>query len=211
MAEQAAAVRETHVVRHVVGLFTNPKAAWAAIRDHRYSVVECYTRHTLIMALIPAVAGFVGTTQIGWQIGTPDPVMLTVASAGRIAVLYYLAMLVVVYSVGRVIHWLGKSYAANRPFPQCLALASFTATPLFLIGIMQLYPILWLNLIIGLPALGYTVYIFYTGVPIVMEMPEERAFFFSSAVMAFGLVALVAMLAVTAMLWGIGLEPSFTR
>ncbi len=209
MADSTVAERRGSVLTHTFALFTNPKAGWTAIRERHYSVFECYTRHTLILALIPALAGFVGTSQIGWQIGTSEVVRLTASSALRIAVLYYLAMLVAVYSVGWVIHWMGKTYGADQPFSQCLVLASFTATPLFLIGIMQLYPILWLNLVLGLPALGYTVYIFYTGVPIVMQIPEERGFLFSSAVMAFGLVALVAMLAASAILWGIGIGPVF--
>lgn len=209
MTSSAIAGGGAPVLKHTGALFANPKAAWIAIREQRYSVVECYTRHTLILALIPAVAGFIGTTQIGWQIGTSHVVRITAASGIRIAVLYYLSMLVAVYSVGWVIHWMGKTYGADQPFSQCLALASFTATPLFLIGIMQLYPILWLNLILGLPALGYTVYIFYTGVPVMMQIPEERGFLLSSAVMAFGLVALVAMLAATAILWGVGIGPVF--
>ena len=34
---------------------------------------------------------------------------------------------------------------------------------------------------------------------------------FSSAVLAVGLVAFVALLAITGLLWGMGLEPTFTR
>lgn len=199
------------LLRHVWGLFKDPKAEWQAIKDARYSVIQCYATHTLPLALIPAVAGFIGTSQIGWQIGVADPVKLTTSSAFRIAFLYYLAMIVVAYSVGWMIHWMGKTYGADQPVSQCVVLASITATPLFLVGILQLYPILWLNLVIGLPVLGYTVYLFYTGVPIMMEIPEERGFLFSSAVLAFGLVALVALLAVTVILWGLGIEPVFTR
>jgi hypothetical protein len=70
---------------------------------------------------------------------------------------------------------------------------------------------LWLNLVIGIPILGYTVYLFYAGVPIMMEIPKERGFLFSSAVVAFGLVALVALLAVTVILWGMGFEPVITH
>ncbi len=194
---------------HVIRLFANPREGWAGIRDARTSTAGCLFGHTVWFALIPAVAGFYGTTQVGWQIGMGDVVRLTAESAGRIAVPYYLAMIAAVFSVGWVIHWMSRTYGAEKPFAKCLALASYTATPLFLVGLMQAYPTLWLNLVVGLPALGYTVYLFYTGVPIVMEIPEERGFLFSSAVMAFGLVALVAMLAVTVLLWGAGFAPSF--
>jgi hypothetical protein len=48
-------------------------------------------------------------------------------------------------------------------------------------------------------------------VPIMMGISEDRGFLFSSAVLAVGLVAFVALLATTAILWGMGLEPQFTR
>lgn len=198
-------------LRHVVGLFVDPKAEWARIQEKDYSVGACILGHTMIFSLIPAVSGFIGTTQIGWQIGAGDPVRLTTASAGAIAVLYYFAMISAVIGVGVVIRWMGQTYGASQPLSKCIVLASLTASPLFLMGIMQLYPVLWLNFMVGLVALGYIVYIFYSGVPIMMQISQERAFLFASAVLAFGLVTLVAMLAVTVLLWGAGFAPAFTR
>lgn len=198
-------------IRHVVGLFVDPKAEWRRIQEKNYSVSACIFGHTMILSLIPAVSGFIGTTRIGWQIGAGAPVKLTTASAGQIAVLYYLAMIAAVICVGTVIRWMGQTYGASRPLSECMVLASYTASPLFLIGILQLYPVLWLNFVVGLLALGYTAYVFYSGVPIMMQISQERGFLFGSAVLAFGLVTLVAMLAVTVMLWGAGFAPAFTQ
>jgi hypothetical protein len=44
-----------------------------------------------------------------------------------------------------------------------------------------------------------------------MEIPPEKGFLYSSAVLAVGLIALVALLAMTALLWGMGLQPVFTN
>ena len=197
-------------IGHVLKLFANPKSGWSAIHAHQYSVGGVFLQHTVIFALVPAISGYIGTTEVGWQIAGGETVRLTSESAGRIAVLYYLAMLAGVGTVGWAIHWMGKTYGADQPLGQCLALASFTATPLFLVGLLQLYPVLWLNLIAGLPVLAFTTYLFYSGVPVMMEIPEERGFLFSSAMLAFGLVTFVALLAVTALLWGAGYAPSFT-
>lgn len=199
------------VAGHIWGLFANPRAEWRTIHERDYSIAQCYAGHTLLLALIPAVSGFIGTTQIGWQIGAGDPVKLTTQSALVIAILYYFAMLVAVASVGWAIHWMSRTYGSEQALSQCIVLASYTATPLFLIGIMELYPIMWLNLVLGLPVLAYTIYLFYSGVPIMMEISQERGFLFSSAVLAFGLVALVALLAATVFLWGMGIGPAFTR
>ncbi len=196
-------------IGNVLRIFANPNSGWEVVHAQRYTVGGVLFKHTLIFALIPAVAGYIGTTQVGWQVADGEVVRLTTASAGRIAVLYYLAMLAGVGTVGWAIHWMGKTYGADQPIGQCLALASFTATPLFLIGALQVYPVLWINLIAGLPVLAFTTYIFYSGVPIMMEVPSERGFLFSSAMLAFGLVTFVALLAVTALLWGTGYAPAF--
>ena len=195
---------------HAFGLLARPKAEWAAIHGRRYGVARSLFAHTALFALIPAIAGYVGTTRTGWQIGAGEAVRLTEESALRIAVLYYLAMVAATFSVAWVIHWMSRTYGANQPLGQCYALATYTATPLFLVGLMHLQPILWLNLLVGLPVLGYTVFIFFTGVPAMMEIPPERGFLFSCAVMAFGLVALVALLAMSVLLWSAGFAPSFT-
>ena len=199
------------VLKHIWGLFVNPKREWVSIRNDECTVGKCYALHVMVLAAIPAISGFIGTTQFGWQIGVGDPVKLTLASAGMISIMYYFAMLVGVYAIGWMIHWMGMTYDADVPLAQCVVLAAYTATPLFLIGIMELYPVLWLNMVVGIVALAYTVFLLYSGVPIMMDISEDRGFLFSSAVLAVGLVAFVGLLAVTALLWGMGLEPQFTQ
>jgi hypothetical protein len=44
-----------------------------------------------------------------------------------------------------------------------------------------------------------------------MEIPPERGFLFASAVLAFGLVGLVGVLAATVILWSLGVGPEFTH
>ena len=197
-------------IQHIIGLLTDPTRQWEKIREQYQSGSGNPVGHVLILALIPAVSGYIGTTQVGWRIGVGEPIRITGDSAMSIAIIYYIALLVGIFSVGWVIHLLGKAYQVQKPLPLCIALAAYTATPLFLIGLMQVYPVLWLNMLMGLPALAYTVYLLYSGLPIMMEIPAERGFLYSSAVLAVGLVALVAMLAMTALLWGMGLQPVFT-
>jgi hypothetical protein len=198
-------------IQHIIGLFTDPTREWELIRDQQKNNDRSSAGHVFILALIPAISGYIGTTQVGWRIGVGDPIRITGDSALSIAIIYYLALLVGVFSIGWVIHLLGKAYELEKPLPLCIALSAYTATPLFLIGIMQVYPVLWLNMLLGLPALAYTVYLLYSGLPILMEIPAERGFLYSSAVLAVGLVALVALLAMTALLWGMGLQPVFTN
>jgi hypothetical protein len=199
------------ILGHVWGLFAHPEAEWKSIRKENCTIGRCYCSHVFLLAAIPPIAGYIGTTQVGWQIVTSEVHRLTHQSALWIAILSYLTILVAVFTIGKMIHWMGQTYGTKQTLPQCIALAAYTATPLFLIGVMLVYPVLWLNLLIGLVALSYTVYLLYLGVPIVMSITKERGFLFSSAVLAVGLVALVAVLAATVILWDIGIGPAFSN
>ncbi|NOZ11405.1 MAG: YIP1 family protein [Gammaproteobacteria bacterium] len=198
-------------LKHVLGLFTHPAQEWQAIRDGRCSDNKCYYSHAFILAALPVIAGFYGTTQVGWEIGNRGVIKLTTDSALQISVLYYITLLVGVFTIGKLIQWMGQTYDATQPLSICIALSTYTAMPLFLVGIVQIYPALWLNLVMGLPALAYSVYLLYTGVPVMMDVSKEQGFLFSSAVLAVGLVTLVAILAATVVLWGMGFGPVFTN
>lgn len=198
------------VLNHVWGLIFHPVDEWKSIKEERCTIGSCYCSHVLFLSAIPAIAGYIGTTQVGWSFGAGEVHKLTSPSALQIAIITYLTMLVAVFSIGKAIHWMGQTYGSKQTLPQAIALAAYAATPLWLVGFFFLYPMLWVNMVVGLPALAYTVYLLYTGVPVMMGVSKERGFLFASAVLAVGLVMLVAVLAVTVILWSMGVGPEVT-
>ena len=193
----------------ITTLLMHPASGWEKIRDAGLSIKECYIKYVIPMALVPPIAAFIGTTQVGWKVGQSDAVRLTVDSALQISVASFFAMLVVVFVIAKTIHWMAATYDSTQSLASCFSLAAFTATPLFLVGITLLYPMPWFVYLVGLPALGYAVMLLYTGVPVMMDTNKERGFLFASAILALGLVSLVGLIAVTVSLWGFGLGPSF--
>jgi hypothetical protein len=195
------------VLNHVWGLLTAPRREWEAIREERCTVARCYTGHVLLLAAIPAVSAYVGATQVGWQTAAGQTMRLTSQSALPMALLFYLAMLTGVYTIGRMIHWMAGTYGA-RPRPaDGVILAAHAATPLFMAGILALYPVVWLQMLLGYLAVGYAIYLLYTGVPIAMGIPRERGLLFATAIVTVGLVFVVALLAATVILWDIAVGP----
>jgi len=197
------------LLRHVWEILSEPKDAWGRIRDEDWTVPELYLRVIVPLALISPIAGYIGTTNLGWQIGSGAPLTLTSTSAAQISVVYFGAILVTMFVIGTLISWMSETYGEKQPLARGIAIAAYSAVPLFLVGFFQVYPVLWINFLIGLPALAYAVYLLYTGVPIVMNISTERGFLFASAVLAVSLVALVGLLASTVVLWSYGLGPNF--
>lgn len=199
------------LLKYVWGILSEPQNTWNRIRDENWSIFTIYLKVIVPLALISPIAGYIGTTQFGWQIGTGATVKLTSASAAQISIVYFGAILICVFVIGVLIRWMSETYGQKLALNKSIGLATYAAVPLFLVGFAQLYPILWLNFLIGLPALAYAVYLFYLGVPIVMQIPSERGFLFSSAVLAVALVALVGLLASTVVLWSYGISPGFSN
>ncbi|TCK02253.1 Yip1 family protein [Marinobacterium mangrovicola] len=188
-------------LQHMMGVFYHPKREWRSIKSEHYSTTHVFLAQISVLAAIPAIALFIGTTQVGWSITGSDYVKLSVSSALPAAIALYLAMWVAVGFIAYTIRWMEKTYGGSVSFDECMVLTTFTATPLFLSGLAGLYPMLWFNVIVGLIALSYSVYLLYSGVPEIMQIPEDRAFFFSTSILTVGLVVLVGLLASTVILW----------
>lgn len=197
------------MMHHVVGLFTHPDQEWRQIRSEDESIRHLYLTHTLLLAAIPAVAAFIGTTQVGWVIGNRAPVVLTQHAAAWMALMSYAAMLGGVAVMGTFIHWMARTYDKMPTMARSVAFATHTATPLFIGGVAALYPHLWLGMLAGLAAVAYTVYLLYVGLPTFMGLNEDEGFLFSSSVLAVGLIVLVAIIALSVIIWGLGVAPVY--
>ena len=127
------------------------------------------------------------------------------------AVGMYFGLIAGVVALAILAHELAKAFDANPTYTQSLELAAYTATPLFMVGFAALYPILWFVMLVGLAGLSYSVYLLYSGVPIMMHIPEEKGFIYSSSVVTCGLVLLVILMTGSVLLWGIGMGPVYTQ
>jgi hypothetical protein len=186
---------------HIAGILKDPKNEWALIEEEHYSAKTVFLTQISILAAIPAIALYIGVTQVGWSVAGQEPVRLASASALGSAVLFYFAMWGAVAFIAACMHWMEKTYGGEVSLDECLVLTTVTATPLFLSGISFLLPILWLNVAVAGAALVYSVYLLYSGTSRVMKIDEDRAFMFASSVLTVALCTLVGMLAASVIAW----------
>ena len=199
------------VFNHVFGILVHPKEEWREIRgEGNHSIAYSYLSHVLFLAAFPVIAAYVGATHVGWHFGSSGIVRLTASSGLTMAIFTYIALLFAVLAMGYMVKWMAHTYDAKPTLGDSVLLAAYAATPLFLAGIMSLYPSISLNVIVGCIGISYAIYQLYVGLPIMMDISEERGFLFSSAVLGVALVGFVALLALTAVLWGMGFGPVYT-
>ncbi len=90
---------------HVWGLFSHPDREMQVINRENETISHHYTHHVLLMAAIPVICAFIGTTQIGWNFGDGTILKLSWFTGLALAVLFYGVMLAGVAVMGRVIWW----------------------------------------------------------------------------------------------------------
>lgn len=196
------------ILNHIWGLYAHPKDEWQTI-EKRHESLMYSLMHILIVALIPAICGYYAAAHIGWTIGVGDPIKISQGSAQLMAIAMYIALVVGVFALAYLIQWMAKTFDSKPSFVQSLELAAYTATPMLMVGVSALFPVLWFVALAGLAAVSYSVYLLYSGIPIMMNIPEEKGFIYSSSIVTCGLVLLVGIMALSAIMWTMGFGPEY--
>lgn len=193
------------MLAHVWGLLIHPKKEWGSIDQEGETVRHLFAHHVLFLAAIPVICAYIGTTQVGWGFGGDHPfIRLDLLSALYAGIAFYIAILVAVFVVGLVIHWMARRFSKPPSRRRCVIFAGYIATPMFLSGVVAVYPLVWLCLLVLIAGLCFSAYLLYLGIPHFLGISSEEGFIVSSATLAVGLVVLEALLAVTVILWGYG-------
>lgn len=196
------------ILNHIWGLYFHPLREWKTI-DERHESLRFSLSHILLVALIPAFCAYYASSSIGWNIGARENIFISQESAAIMAVFMYAGLIGGVLALSYLVHWMAKTFGAQPTFTQSLELSAYTATPVLMAGIGALYPELWFVSMVFLGGVAYSVYLLYTGVPILMHIPEERGFMYASSVVTAGLILMVILMVTTAILWTNGLAPTF--
>ena len=159
-----------NLVERVKAILLSPDAEWPVIADERGDVAYLFGNYVAILALIPAVAGFIGGSLIG--VSTPVLSVRVPIVSGLIgAVADYLIAFVVVYLVAVIIDLLADRFGGRRDFASALKLSVYSFTPSWIAGVFLLIPGLRFLAILGV----YGLYLLWAGVPPLMKAPREKA------------------------------------
>ncbi|MDX1524657.1 MAG: Yip1 family protein [Pseudidiomarina maritima] len=196
------------ILNHIWGLYAHPVDEWKTI-DQRHESITFSLTHILLIALIPCAAAYYASAHLGWSIGARELTYLTQSSAVTMAVAMYVGIIAAVFALAYLVHWMAKTFGAEPTFTQSLELAAYTATPAIMSGVAALYPELWFVTMVFLAGIAYSVYLLYSGVPILMHIPEERGFIYASSVVTAGLILLVILMVTSAIVWTNGFGPQY--
>ena len=170
--------------------------------------VAVFLRYILWMALVPPLFAAVGTASFGWRLGAREPLFVAPDELALVAIGYFLVLLAGFVGTAGAARWMAATYGARDNFAHGLALIGVVAMPLVLGSAAHLFPHVFLNVLVLIPALIWSMYLLYTGLPVVLATTPERGMLMASSLIGLLLVGAVSTLGLTVALWTMGIGPA---
>ncbi len=133
--------------------------------------------------------------------------MLSSQSLTAISIGYFIALVFGFISTVFICRWMASTYGAKDSLGLHFALITVVAAPLAVASIGHLFPNVFFNVLILIPAMIWSMYLLFTGIPIVLEISPEKGMLMASSLVGWLLVAAVSLLGISMGLWTMGIGP----
>ena len=187
-----------NIVERVQSILLKPKETWPVIAVEPATPATIYGGYVVFLAAIPAICGFIGWTLIGsgmMGISFRLPIVTGLVQL----VVGYLLSLGVVYVIALIVNALAPTFGGSKDFVAALKVVAYGSTAGFVGGVFSLLPALgWL----GLLAAIYSIYLIYTGLPVLMRCPQAKAGAYTAVVVVCGFVAMLVLASISALFVG---------
>lgn len=173
------------LLQRVLDILMRPRDAWLQIDAEDGNPARIYLGYLVFLAAIPAVAGFIGYSLIGvgaFGISVRVPVVQGLVSM----VVGYVLSLAMVYVLALIANMLAPRFQAQQDMGSAFKLVAYASTAGMLGGVFSILPSLAM---LGLLAALYSVYLIYSGIPVLMKAPQEKAVGYTAALVVCGILA----------------------
>jgi hypothetical protein len=171
MAEEVAGPWRAQLAARAAAILLRPSRTWQQIEGEPSHLRTLYRTYVAPLAAVPAVCGALGVAMFGIgfaNIGVRQSLVGTLLEA----LSGYMLTLVLVYVAARLVAVTAGAFGGVRNDAQALKLVAYSATPVWVAGVLNLYPSL--SLPAGILAALYSLYILYLGLPLLLRVPEAR-------------------------------------
>lgn len=169
----------------------NPKLEWEVAKEDNDSAQQHVMKYVLPLALISAVAIFIGVGLIGYRVLGYR--VQSVSGGLAQAIMSLASILIGVYLSGFVIHKLGPTFDTAVSIDKAVKLVGFSYTAILLAGVLNIFPPLaFFTFLGGL----YSLYILYIGFKPMTNVSDEKStsYFVVSLLVIVGVYIIVGLI-----------------
>ena len=183
-----------NLVERTKGILLQPKLEWPAIEREPGDAGYLFPNYVAIVAAIPAICTFIGTSIIGLG-ATRVGIGIGIVRA----IVVYVLSLVGVFVVAYIIDFLAGTFGARKSFDNAMRVSAYSPTAAWVAGVFNIVPALAFLGVLGL----YSLYLLYTGIAELMRPPADKAVVYTIAVIVGAIIVWIIIFGIAALLFGL--------
>jgi hypothetical protein len=183
-------------------ILLSPKTEWLVINNETETPHSLLIKYVIPMALIPAIALFIGYGLIGF-----DVLVARISGINwgiEMAIISFVSSITGYYVCTYVIDALATNFGSEKNIGKSAQLVAYSYTASWVAGIFSILPSLSILGLLGL----YGIYLFYLGIPVLKKTPEDKrlGYMIVSAIVII-VVSIVLNLIISRIAYAIGGNP----
>ena len=129
------------IIQRAMGILTKPNQEWEKIKGEQIDIVSLFMKYAVILAAIPAVAGF-----LGWMVIGRSYAGFTIRMPFGRGILFliftYILGLAGVFLLGFIIDALAENFGASKNLDESVKIAVYSTTASWVAGVLSIIPVL---------------------------------------------------------------------
>lgn len=180
------------IVERIKRILLVPRDEWPVIAAAPETAAGLFQRYVMIVAAVPAIAGFIKLSLIGTSVPLTGMSFRVGLNSGLIgSALQYALALVSVYVMALIVNALAPTFGGRKDPVQALKVVAYAYTASWVAGAAVLLP--WVGWLIGLLGGAYSIYLLHLGLPILMQCGPDKATAYTVASVLFAFVLSIVM------------------
>jgi hypothetical protein len=160
-----------NLVERAKNILLTPAKEWDVIKGENLTIADMFTKYAMILAAIPAVAGFIGYVVIGVSFGGFGTFRMPVGTALIWAILSYVLSLGGVFLLAFIIDALAPTFGCSKDMVAAVKIVVFAYTAAWVAGILSIIPAL--AILVSLASL-YSLFLMYMGMQKIKEPAKDK-------------------------------------
>ncbi len=184
-----------------------PMESFRQLSETEPSPLGVLFRYSLWLLILPPAFSLIGAANFGWRLGAAEPLMLSRQALLLVSAGYFVVLVFGLMSTALISCWMASTYGASTSAGRHVALITIVGEPLAVASLAHLYPDVFVNILIIIPTMIWSMYLLYKGIPIALEITSEKGMLMASSLVGWLLVAAVSLLGISMTLWTLGVGP----
>jgi len=159
-----------NLVERAKNILLTPAKEWDVIKGEQLTIVDMFTKYAMILAAIPAIAGFIGYSLIGISYGF-GTFRVPIGTSLVWAILQYILSLGGVFLIAFIMDALAPTFGCSKDLVAAVKIVVFSYTAAWVAGILNIIPSL--GVLVGLASI-YSLYLMYMGLQKIKDVPKDK-------------------------------------